>query len=82
MGGSVNGAADVYSDDGLWRMFFASPAPALSRRARRSLYFSADGGDAGAVGLGGEVCTRSFGVFEIFFYHFVFALDCWPCTST
>ncbi|CAB1104251.1 unnamed protein product [Ectocarpus sp. CCAP 1310/34] len=49
VGGSINGAADVYSDDGLWRMFFASPAPALSRRARRSLHFSADGGDAGPL---------------------------------
>ncbi|CAM9649576.1 unnamed protein product, partial [Hapterophycus canaliculatus] len=40
--GSVNGAADVYSDDGLWRMFVAAPAPGLSRRALRQLSVGAD----------------------------------------
>lgn len=43
--GSVNGAADVYSDDGLWRMFVAAPAPGLSRRDLRHLSLAAD--DAG-----------------------------------
>ncbi|CAM9706660.1 unnamed protein product [Scytosiphon promiscuus] len=40
--GSVNGAADVYSNDGLWRMFVAAPAPGLSRRDLRHLSSAAD----------------------------------------
>lgn len=47
--GSVNGAADVYSDDGEWRLFFAGPAPALSTRRARNLA-AVDGGDAGETG--------------------------------
>lgn len=62
VGGSVNDAADVYSDDGKWRMFFAGPAPALSTRRARNLAAEEEeeeGGDAGETlsGEGGGACA-------------------------
>lgn len=48
--GSVNGAADVYSNDGLWRMFVAAAASGLSRRDRRRLSSALE--DAGDTWLG------------------------------